>query len=1207
MADYRKRLSDMTPQEMQDQGISASASNYGSLFGNRKEKPLSVKAAEIGVEATPVGTAYTIDDIIEEFDKDEPDYKKIALMTVGEAVGLVPYVGEVGQSMVRKGLSNTVGKVDNTIDVKSNIPTVKRLDSDISEAERLLDDPDAMKAWQEQNKLPETQRQANPEESRLAAEALFEGEATSQETRRRIREAIPAPQEYNADQVRNMMPTVTEVTGALGKKAGKYGIIGVKGFDLEAGQKISSRLDIPAYNTYDTWVVSIHDGTKDAGSVVGFGQAIRLENINFGSKSKEALDIARGKRTTAAGEDKPMGKSTIARIFGEYVPQDPKELQEIAAQIIESGSDEWTQVGMNPYRGSAFYDKKTGTPVFEADEVIQVGPLVLAKNVKKPTISQMKEMGVKTRDGKPRMFNEGGMAMDEQMNAIFKSSRGYAEGGLPEGVDMQRVDPVSGNEIPPGSLAAEVRDDIPAQLSEGEYVVPADVVRYYGVKFFEDLRGEAKMGWQSMEKNGRIGGEPMGPAGMEMGNDELPFDLSELQFDEVDVPEENVLKAAEGMYVSGYGFGDFVKALFGGGGKSSSSSSSKSSSDRGYDDSSNGKSDLDRRYEKAKSEYQQREAERKSKSSWGDASENKGYQAMSQSMRDTFGVQKPEGPGLLETLKGYVPDMPTVDWEMGGSPQERAARKQKKGVYGYADGGWAKSPGDPGYEEEGALGLGAEGLALQGGLEMRKFENAAGDIKYIPFIDGVAQIEIPEGYYPFGEVPAEERATTTTSGEAAPAQQTGAEEDDGYTKPMQSINFQELSNEELKKMLDQQQSLTGNAIAAGAGIINPILGLAVKFAMIDTSKRIKRELERRAADPSLTPEQKAEVAAMLETSKKDQPGLLKRLFEGAKDAIEDVIDPPLSKEQKEAAAKVNKYNIPTGLGTESETQKEERLMDQYVEAPTSQGIEPPSPITVEELPPAEVKPEVTPEDKKVGSFDIKQEDGPVVYFDGKPIVRFDTTENAEKFVEQNMGLLPQQVTYDDLLMGDESPVNKTLSLDEIVSTAEGAIAKLGDIRDTAIKKGMEAGQNLENDPLAFMQAIMPEVYTPSTTVPRVPVKKSSATTKAPSLVTKPTTSAPATTKKTSSNIGDSTDWSAVRNEAKQKSTKAIVNATNNLATKEEIDDMKAAAKRVDSYLADKESGKNTSGVYGFAEGGTVETQYTGLDAVKDMQKLNQYI
>jgi len=72
-------------------------------------------------------------------------------------------------------------------------------------------------------------------------------------------------------------------------------------------------------------------------------------------------------------------------------------------------------------------------------------------------------------------------------------------------------DPVSGNDVPPGSLPKEVRDDIPARLSEGEYVVPADVVRYYGVKFFEDLRTQAKMGLQQMDADGRIGGEPIEP------------------------------------------------------------------------------------------------------------------------------------------------------------------------------------------------------------------------------------------------------------------------------------------------------------------------------------------------------------------------------------------------------------------------------------------------------------------------------------------------------------------------------------------------------------------------------------------------------------------------------------------------------------------------------------------------------------------------
>ena len=83
------------------------------------------------------------------------------------------------------------------------------------------------------------------------------------------------------------------------------------------------------------------------------------------------------------------------------------------------------------------------------------------------------------------------------------------EGGIKD--DGMKTDPVSGNDVPIGSLAKEVRDDIPAQLSEGEYVVPADVVRFYGVKFFEDLRTEAKLGLQEMERNGRIGGEPVEP------------------------------------------------------------------------------------------------------------------------------------------------------------------------------------------------------------------------------------------------------------------------------------------------------------------------------------------------------------------------------------------------------------------------------------------------------------------------------------------------------------------------------------------------------------------------------------------------------------------------------------------------------------------------------------------------------------------------
>ena len=56
----------------------------------------------------------------------------------------------------------------------------------------------------------------------------------------------------------------------------------------------------------------------------------------------------------------------------------------------------------------------------------------------------------------------------------------FEEGGLRDEGGM--VDEESGNEVPIGSTRKEVRDDIPAQVSEGEFVFPADVVRFLGLE-----------------------------------------------------------------------------------------------------------------------------------------------------------------------------------------------------------------------------------------------------------------------------------------------------------------------------------------------------------------------------------------------------------------------------------------------------------------------------------------------------------------------------------------------------------------------------------------------------------------------------------------------------------------------------------------------------------------------------------------------------
>ena len=93
------------------------------------------------------------------------------------------------------------------------------------------------------------------------------------------------------------------------------------------------------------------------------------------------------------------------------------------------------------------------------------------------------------------------MATEDQQMQMILQGGGMKDDGLSR-------DPVSGNDIPPGSMANEVRDDIAAQLSEGEYVVPADAVQFHGLRFYEATVQDAKKGLAAMQANGRIGGTP---------------------------------------------------------------------------------------------------------------------------------------------------------------------------------------------------------------------------------------------------------------------------------------------------------------------------------------------------------------------------------------------------------------------------------------------------------------------------------------------------------------------------------------------------------------------------------------------------------------------------------------------------------------------------------------------------------------------------
>ena len=115
----------------------------------------------------------------------------------------------------------------------------------------------------------------------------------------------------------------------------------------------------------------------------------------------------------------------------------------------------------------------------------------------------------------------------------------FQEGGLKD--EGGTKDPVSGNDVPPGATQEEVRDDIPAQLSEGEFVFPADVVRYIGLEKLMRMRQEAKMGLKMMEEMGQ-----MGNADEATIPDDIPFSVIDIQIAEGDDDDDEVEKRAEG-------------------------------------------------------------------------------------------------------------------------------------------------------------------------------------------------------------------------------------------------------------------------------------------------------------------------------------------------------------------------------------------------------------------------------------------------------------------------------------------------------------------------------------------------------------------------------------------------------------------------------------------------------------------------------------
>ena len=100
MADYRKRLVDMTEEERAE--VAPGAPQFGADYEN-VDDPMSVQMARTGLAFSPVGAVQGVADIKEELSKEDPNYLKAVGMAAVEAAGLAPMGGPILKSMMRKG------------------------------------------------------------------------------------------------------------------------------------------------------------------------------------------------------------------------------------------------------------------------------------------------------------------------------------------------------------------------------------------------------------------------------------------------------------------------------------------------------------------------------------------------------------------------------------------------------------------------------------------------------------------------------------------------------------------------------------------------------------------------------------------------------------------------------------------------------------------------------------------------------------------------------------------------------------------------------------------------------------------------------------------------------------------------------------------------------------------------------------------------
>ena len=495
-------------------------------------------------------------------------------------------------------------------------------------------------------------------------------------------------------------------------------------------------------------------------------------------------------------------------------------------------------------------------------------------------------------------FSKGGTLMDGQMEL-------FNEGGLRD--EGGQVEPESGNKVPSGSLKEEVADDIPVMMSEGEFVFPADVVRFIGLNTLMKMRQDAKQGLKTMEEMGQ------------MGNSE-----------EATIPDDMPFEMADLIVVSG----DKPKKMQSGG------------------------------------------------------------------LLDDPRFQRPTGGGG---------DTPTITDEDKKQMEDALLRT------GY------------------------------GNVVMKRYVNADGDVKYIPFIDGEPQMEIPEGYELDESAPKQQTSIGGGSDSGGGGDSGGPASlapafGDGQTfqKPKIMVdgveyeNIEKMDSETLLKYYEQFNSPIYRYAATFATLFfSPLVGGAIAIGQSFSNKNSPNGLnavQQKLMTMKLTPEQRKRAKKVFDDIAKKGSGGLSAITKGVTNFL--------------------------GLTSDKEKGEKETDFEKFLRTGNVKGAN-------NELNNAINK---SPENKKV--FENANREGLQKYItEGGMGMDIDKRETP-----QQTGVLASDLNLSDPM--DRTPPSDALS-DPFIDTAPATVEQIEPMSALQTKIDPVTGQVTEGDPFAPIERAKP--------------------------------------------------------------------------------------------------------------------------------------